>query len=139
MKLKSILLAAAIAILALVSPAYSADAQGAANVQLIKSFLHNVREAMAARDPAKIRAVAERYMAEDYVQHAKGMPPGREGFVEGLSHAPAGGARPAPKDLYFFGDGEYVIWVSEGMEPGKVLFNMVRVVNGKMKEHWDSN
>lgn len=43
-----------------------------------------------------------------------------------------------PKDLYFVGDGELVVWVSEGMEPGKLDFNMVRIVNGKMKEHWDS-
>lgn len=139
MKLKSILLAAASAISILVSPAFAADAQAAANVQLIKRFLHDLREAMAARDPAEVRAVAERYMAEDYVQHAKGMPPGRDGFIEELSHLPPGGARPAPKDLYFVGDGEFVIWVSEGIEPGKLLFNMVRVVDGKMKEHWDSN
>lgn len=161
MKLRPILLTAAVAMFAMVGPAHSADQQGAAGVQLIKSFLKDIRGAMASKDPARVRAVAERYMDEDYVQHSRGLAPGREGFIKGMSAAvtggpppgapsgpppsgaaPAGpppGAPPTPKDLYFLGDGEYVIWVSEGMESGKLLFNMVRVVDGKMKEHWDSN
>jgi predicted SnoaL-like aldol condensation-catalyzing enzyme len=146
----------AIAMFAIVTPAHSADPQGAASVQVIKHFLKDIREAAGTRDPDKVRAVAERYMAEDYIQHSSDFPPGREGFIKGMSDmlksgpppgspppgAPAGspppGAMPMPKDLDFFGDGEYVVWVSESMEPGKLLFNMVRVVNGKMKEHWDS-
>ncbi len=150
---------------------HAAGKQEAANVQLIKDFLRDIRAVMGSRDPAKVRAVAERYMDPDYIQHSKIYPPGREGFIKGFSAgpsgAPPGGAAPPgasaggppgappsgksavglppgppggklPKDLYFFGDGEFVIWVSEGMEPGKLDFNMVRVVNGKMKEHWDS-
>lgn len=149
----------------------AADKQGAANVQLVKDFLKDVRVAAGSRDPAKVRAVAERYIDVDYLQHAKGMEPGREGYIKGMSSPPTGGppggappgaapsgpppagapaggppngpppggAMPAwPKDLYFIGDGEFVVWVSEGMQPGKLVFNMVRVVNGKLKEHWDS-
>lgn len=152
MKLRSILWSAA-AMIAIAGPAYSAETQGAANVQVVKSFLKDIREAMASRDPAKVRAVAEHYMDKDYIQHSSGYAPGREGFIKGMSSVvtggggpppgapPAGGASsgppPTPKDLYFLGDGEIVVWVSEGMEPGKLMFNMVRVVDGKMKEHWD--
>lgn len=128
----------------------AADKQGAANVQLIKDFLRDIRVAMMSRDSAKARAVAERYMDEDYIQHSKNYAPGREGFIKSMSamppgpppgasaSGPPGGAMPTPKDLYFIGDGEFVVWVSEGMAPGKLDFNMVRVVKGKMKEHWDS-
>lgn len=131
----------------------AADKQGAANVQLIKDFLRDIRAASASQDPGNVRAVAERYMDADYIQHAKGIAPGRDGFIKGMSAlqsgpppgAPPGGppggppgAMPTPKDLYFVGDGELVVWVSEGMQPGTLIFNMVRVANGKMKEHWDS-
>lgn len=167
MFMRSLGLSAALAMFAMAGPAHAADAQGAAAVQVIKSFLKDIREAMASRDPARVRAVAERYMDEDYVQHARGLASGREGFIKGMSTmvtsgpppgappgapsgappgapsgAPSGappGPPPTPKDLYFLGDGELVVWVSEGREPGKLVFNMVRVVNGKMKEHWDSN
>lgn len=118
--------------------------QGAANVQLLKSFLADIRPAAASGDPKKLRAVVERYMSADYVQHAAGLPPGREGYIQMMSMAFKAGPPPggAPKDVHFFGDGEYVVWVSEmpsetGKAP-KLLFNMMRVADGKLKEHWDS-
>lgn len=121
-----------------------ATGQGAANVQLLKSFLAEIRPVAASGDPKQLRALVERYMSADYVQHGVGLPPGREGYIQMMSMAfkappPPGGV---PKDLYFFGDGEQVVWVSEMPgEPGKapkLLFNMMRVVDGKFKEHWDS-
>lgn len=152
MRLRVLLLS--IAWFAAVGPVHSADSQGAAGVRIIKSFLTDVRAAMGTRDPAKVRAVAERYMAEDYIQHASEFAPGREGFISTMTDAlnkPPPAATPAPgeaspkgapampKDLHFFGDGEFVVWVSESREPGKLVFNMVRIVDGKMKEHWGSN
>lgn len=152
MKLRTLLLP--IALFAAVGPVHSADSHGEAGVQIIKSFLTDVRAAMGTRDPAKVRAVAERYMAEDYIQHSSQFASGREGFISTMTDAlnnppPAAmsapgeaspkGAPAMPKDLHFFGDGEFVVWVSESREPGKLVFNMVRLVGGKMKEHWGSN
>lgn len=152
MKLRTLLLS--IALFAAVGAVHSADSQGAAGVQIVKSFLTDVRAAMRTRDPAKVRAVAERYMVDDYIQHSSEFAPGREGFISTMTDAlnkPPPAAMPAPgeaaakgtpampKDLHFFGDGEFVVWVSENREPGKLVFNMVRIVDGKMKEHWSSN
>lgn len=152
MKLRTLLLS--IALFAAVGSVHSADSPGAAGVQIVKGFLTDIRAAMGTRDPAKVRAVAERYMDKDYIQHSNEFAPGREGFISTMTDVlnkpppaatpPPGGAAtkgaPAmPKDLHFFGDGEFVVWVSESREPGKLVFNMVRIVDGKMKEHWGSN
>ena len=51
---------------AFAAPARSAD-EGAANVQLAKNW---VRDIGAAKEPAQVRAVIERYMSPDYVQHS---------------------------------------------------------------------
>lgn len=177
MKFRNVVLSAAVLLSTSALEAKSPASDEAANVQLIKDFLTDTRAAMASHDPARARAVAERYMDVDYIQHSKGMKPGREGYIETMTSLAAGGPLPGgmppgappaggppppgalpagapsgalpsggamgapmtpPKDLYFVGDGELVVWVSEGMEPGKLDFNMVRIVNGKMKEHWDS-
>lgn len=161
MKYRTIILSVAVLLGASAVEAKSSASQGATNVELIKNFLTDTRAAMASHDAARARAVAERYMDVDYIQHSKGMKPGREGYIETMTTLAQGGPPPGPppaggaagpflqsgptsaplappRDLYFVGDGDLVVWVSEGLEPGKLDFNMVRVVNGKMKEHWDS-
>lgn len=160
-----------VAALAAAAPARAADALGQGNIKLVKQFLEDVRAAVMSPDRALgVRQVAERYMSTNYVQHAAGFPPGREGYITVMSRgfggpppgAPAGpppGAPPPgdqpggptggppggmglPKDLYFFADGDFVIWVSEmpgaSAAPAKLHFNMLRVVNGRFEEHWDS-
>lgn len=84
-------------------------------MQLFKSFLAEVCPAAASGDPAKLRAVVEHYMSADYTQHDAAFPSGREGYIQLMSAAfkappPPGGM---PKDVHFFGDGDYVIWVTE--------------------------
>lgn len=161
--LKSLVFAAAVAMMMVAGSANAADAQGAANVRTIKNFLSDIRQALVSGDPKNIRSVAEKYMSEDYVQHspvfAPGLfPPGREGYIQvmssmGLGKPPAG-APPAasappvgpPKDIYFLGDGELVVWVSEIPNPDSSKassptfdFNMIRVVDGKLAEHWSAH
>lgn len=174
MRFRRVILVAAAIFSFNATPGLAADREGAANVQLVKDFLRDIRATMASRDPAKARTVVEQYMDADYIQHSPGMEPGREGYLKTMTMAlsgvrppgapaignppggpppggppgalpggpppggPPGGVMSPPKDLYFVGDGEIVVWVSEGLEAGKLDFNMVRVVNGKMKEHWDS-
>jgi len=156
MKLKYIILSAALAIAAVTvgaSTVRAADAKGEANKQLVQNFLRDVRQAsMVDRDPKKLREVVERYMAENYVQHSSTFAPGREGYLQGMlkqfASAPQPNSAPPPKmkDLYFVGDGDLVVWVSEisSAESGpasapKYDFNMIRIENGKLAEHWGTH
>lgn len=136
--------------------------EGEANVALVKRFLADLRGAMMMGDPAKIRAVAERYMAADYIQHSSAFPPGREGYIavmtkftsgppqvaggpppgppQGAGGPPQGGL---PKDLQFVGNRDYVMWMSEappapGSSSPSYAFNMFRISGGKLMEHWGS-
>jgi predicted SnoaL-like aldol condensation-catalyzing enzyme len=126
-----------------------------ANKQLVKDFLQHIREVASTGDPAKIRAVVEQYMTEDYIQHAQGVAPGREGYLQDwLSRLKTGrtGKISAPKDLYFVADEDLVVWMSERPSPPDTTpdaatsgskpiydFNMVRIAKGKLAEHWDSH
>lgn len=138
--------------------ARAADAQGAANIQIVKNFLADFRQAMGSHDAAKVRAVIERFLSADFVDHAaRGYRKDREGYVESrlkmIDRVPLetpGGAAPnvgRPRDFNFVGDGELVAWASEGgagavpVPPGEsphLFFNMFRIVNGKITEHWNS-
>jgi predicted SnoaL-like aldol condensation-catalyzing enzyme len=139
---------------ALCGSAHAADAKGEANIAEVKQFLADTVAAAAQPDPTKaMRAVAERYISPDYIQHAAGYPPGREGFIQDtvrtLAHppspAPAGGEKAMPKDVYYFADGDYVVWASEvpvANDPTRktrLVFNVFKIVDGKFSEHWDSN
>jgi predicted SnoaL-like aldol condensation-catalyzing enzyme len=141
-----------------VSPSHAADAKGEANKQLVQNFLRDVRQAsMVDHDPKKVRQVVEQYMAENYIQHSAIFAPGREGYLQGMlkqfSNVPKEGApmppMPKMKDIYFLADGDLVTWVSEftSAEPGpasassapKYDFNMMRIENGKLAEHWGTH
>ncbi|EIZ78109.1 hypothetical protein WSK_3322 [Novosphingobium sp. Rr 2-17] len=134
--------------------------EGEANVAIVKRFLSDLRAAMMTGDAAKIRAVAERYMAADYIQHSSAFPPGREGYITAMTkfnfNAPPGaGGRPPgaggpppgaggmPKDLQFVGNRDYVMWMSEappgpGSTSPSYAFNAFRISKGKLVEHWGS-
>jgi predicted SnoaL-like aldol condensation-catalyzing enzyme len=121
----------------------------------VRDFLRDIRRAAATTDPETIRAVVERYMAVDYIQHSQGVAPGREGYLQGwlsrLKEMPQG-RMPMPSNLYFIAEGDLVVWISErpdmrAMSGGgsnavgrpKYNFNMVRIANGRLAEHRDSD
>ncbi len=97
--------------------------------------------------------LAPKYMAEDYIQHNPNISTGRAEFVKFFTMISAG--RP-PRDIQptlanppvvQFAKGDYValIWEREGkdpVDPTKTykynFFDVVRVQNGKVQEHWDS-
>lgn len=97
--------------------------------------------------------LAPKYMAEDYIQHNPNISTGRDAFVKFFGTMAAG--RP-PRDIQptlanppviQFAKGDYValIWEREGkdpVDPTKTykynFFDIVRVQNGKVQEHWDS-
>lgn len=116
------------------------------NVKLVKSFLADVRVAtFEHHDPTEIRAVTERYLAGDYIQHSKDMKPGRDGYADGMIQLAQGAGpklppMPVPQDLYWIADGDKVVWVSliklPGQDSPEFFFNMMRIQDGKIAEHW---
>jgi predicted SnoaL-like aldol condensation-catalyzing enzyme len=148
----------------LVQSVYAADAQGAANVELVKTYVRAVRVATFGNNPDQdLRPVAERYVSEDYVEHTYPMDrPGREGYIQMMLKraaarrnppassniaAPAAGVRSLDAVLSlkerYMSDGEYVIWatelpVADPKGAPTMSFNMVHIVDGKVTEHWAS-
>jgi predicted SnoaL-like aldol condensation-catalyzing enzyme len=145
--------------------ALAADPPGAANVELVKTYVRAVRVATFGDNPERdLRPVADQYISDDYVEHAYPVDkPGREGYILVMAKraaarrappassngaAPASGVRSLDRVLAlkerYMSDGDYVIWVTElpGADPKgppTMSFNMVHVVNGKVTEHWASS
>ena len=111
----------------------------------LKMVLDFWREVLVARHVD----LATKYMAEGYVQHNPNVPTGRSGFVEYFSRRPA---QPIPATLpnppiKTIAQGEYVvlIWDHEAQDPTDSsktykynTFDMFRVRDRKIQEHWDS-
>ena len=121
----------------------STDAKLAANKRFVYDFWREVFEA-AHLD------LAEKYMAEGYVQHNPNVPTGRAAFVDFFSKT----RKPEPikaewkdKPEITIVSGSYVFMMfkRELMDPDDpkktypaYWFDMVRVDNGLVQEHWDS-
>ncbi len=91
--------------------------------------------------------LAEKYMLEDYLEHNPNINTGRAAFVQAFSRRPVRDIKPAldPAPVIQFAKGPYVafIWEREGRDPAGAAykynaFDLVRVENGKVAEHWDS-
>jgi predicted SnoaL-like aldol condensation-catalyzing enzyme len=94
--------------------------------------------------------LAEKVMAPTYIQHNPNVPTGRAAFVEFFSRI----RKPEPlqaewknKPTLMFASGSYVFLIVKRAEkdpddPGKTYpaywFDMVRVDNGMIQEHWDA-
>jgi predicted SnoaL-like aldol condensation-catalyzing enzyme len=93
--------------------------------------------------------LAEKYMAESYVQHNPNVPTGRAAFVEFFSKV----AKPKPIEskvkaplVAVVAEGDLVVlaFAREGADPKDATkkytttwFDMFRIENGKIAEHWD--
>lgn len=116
------------------------DPQEAANKKLVYDFW---REVFVARNMAK----AEQYMDENYIQHNPNVPTGRAPFVAFFGRRPAEPPKPAIDDLVaILGDGNLVTLalrreLPDPTKPGTTYtttwFDMFRIENGKIVEHWD--
>ena len=91
-----------------------------------------------------------KYQADNYIQHNINVPTGRAGFVQffGRTGAPI---NPIPEKLanppvVQFAKGDFVVlvWEREGKDPADPsktykynTYDMLRMENGKVQEHWD--
>ena len=146
--MKSVRTIAAVALFALVagvSPLFAQSktmtAQEQANLKLVSDWWREVLQAGHTE-------LAEKYMAEDYLQHNPNISTGRAAFVQVFSRRAARDIKPAldPAPVIQFAKGPYVafIWEREAKDPkdGSAykynFFDIVRVENGKIAEHWDT-
>jgi predicted SnoaL-like aldol condensation-catalyzing enzyme len=93
--------------------------------------------------------LAPNYMAEGYVQHNPRVPTGRQAFIDFFSRV----RKPLPIEarvkaplVAILADGDLVVlsFVKEETEPQDptkryttTWFDMFRIVDGKIAEHWD--
>ena len=121
----------------------SADSRVAANKRLVYDFWREVFEGGHME-------LAERYMAESYVQHNPNVPTGRAAFVEFFSKF----AKPKPVEprvkaplVAVVAEGDLVVlsFVREAPDPKDATkkytttwVDMFRVEGGKIAEHWDA-
>ena len=121
----------------------SADPRQAANKRLVYDFWREVFEGGHLE-------LADKYLAESYIQHNPRVPTGRAGFVEFFGKL----ARPKPIEprvrapiVSIIAEGELVLlsFVREypdAREPGKTYtstwFDLFRVRDGRIVEHWDA-
>jgi len=124
-----------------------------ANMKLVADFYAALDEGNLQQ---RIRGIAEQYLKEDYNQHSesgRAAGAGREGFIRSFQQMPSGpppgaGAPPprAPAKVFIFSaQGDLVVRVSAlgmpatgGDSANSVIFNMFRIQDGKLAEHWDS-
>jgi len=119
----------------------SADPQRAANKRLVYDFWRSVLEGGHLE-------LADKYLAEGYVQHNPMVPTGRAGFVKFFSAF----AKPHPIEprvkaplVSIVAEGDLVVmsFVQDATDPKDqskyttTWFDMFRVENGRIAEHWD--
>jgi predicted SnoaL-like aldol condensation-catalyzing enzyme len=94
--------------------------------------------------------LAEKYQAEDYIQHNPNIPTGRAAFVKVFSRIPP--TNPIPEKLIrppvvegAKGDFVWLVFEDEAKDPhdpSKTYhydsLDLLRIQNGKIQEHWDS-
>ena len=140
--------------LASVSPAFAQDTPAEqANKQLVLDFYAALDQAMATGTaPARAQSIAETYLSPDYVQHAEALAnlpgPGtaRDKFIR-LTQSVPEGMPPIPPatvvSVMAQDDLVMILTRREAPDPAtgamktSYVFNMYRVSDGKLSEHWD--
>jgi predicted SnoaL-like aldol condensation-catalyzing enzyme len=120
----------------------SADARVAANKRLVYDFWREVFEGHHLE-------FADKYMAEGYIQHNPNVPTGRAGFLTFFGRF----AKPKTIEnrivapvVSILGEGDMVVLAfarenpdpkNPGQKYSTTWFDMFRIENGKIAEHWD--
>ena len=118
----------------------SDDPKLAANKKLVFDFW---REVFQARN----MELAPKYMAEDYIQHNPLVATGRKPFTDFFGQFEPQPVKPEIDNLVaLVAEGDYVVLafkreMPDPQNPGKTYtttwFDMLRIENGKIAEHWD--
>jgi predicted SnoaL-like aldol condensation-catalyzing enzyme len=138
--------------LAMGSPATAANTPTeAANKKIVLDFYAALNEATATNSmKQRIPDIAEKYLSPEYKQHTLTLPgPGtdREKLIRMFQGRPSGGttANPPQRTDAVMAEGDRVMLLTSRELPdpatGAVkrtyVFNMFRVKDGKLVEHWD--
>ena len=118
-------------------------AQEAANKKRVLDYYAELGKPDQAQ---RIAGIAERFVAPDYIQHQVGAKNGRDALVKDFQGPRPGSKTMAPAKLIaIMAEGDKVIQVTSrevpdpatgGTKPA-IIWNMFRIENGKMAEHWD--
>jgi predicted SnoaL-like aldol condensation-catalyzing enzyme len=122
--------------------AAQADQQLEQNKKLVLEFWREVLEAHHVE-------LASKYLAQGYIQHNPNVETGRDGFVNFFSRFPPSPIQPTLKNppIYVVASGDRVILIfeHEAADPHDASrkykynsFDMLRVADGKIQEHWDN-
>jgi len=124
-----------------------------ANMKLVTDFYSALDAANSAGTMAqRAREISERFISPDYVQHQEGPPTSgnaREAFIHSAESMPPGALPPAmrtpAKTVALMAEGDRVIQVTSREAPNPAggarevfIFNMFRIANGQLAEHWDA-
>jgi predicted SnoaL-like aldol condensation-catalyzing enzyme len=118
----------------------SDDPKLAANKKLVFDFW---REVLQARNVER----APEFMVEGYIQHNPTVPTGRAAFMKVFGQLPKQAVKPTIDDLVsIVAEGDLVVLgfrrtlpdlQNEGQTYTTTWFDMLRIENGKIAEHWD--
>ena len=139
MKIKYTVLLLGLAFGAIASPAFALTAEEQANKAIVLAQM----QAMAQRDVTK----ASSYLADGYIQHNPLVPTGKAGFVGFFTPRWAGqkpGVFTPPAEVVV--EGDLVMVMQKRVTPDPTAagstydaywFDLYRVDDGKIVEHWD--
>jgi predicted SnoaL-like aldol condensation-catalyzing enzyme len=144
MKITSVVAAALAVVACLVAGAEAAPSQTERNKAVVLEFWRVVFEAQNVE-------AAKSYLAEDYIQHNPLVKTGRAGFVEFFGkiwkqpRPVEARLRKPPELIIAEGDLVTLVWKRQLPEPTDKTktyeafwFDVLRVKDGKLVEHWDS-
>lgn len=95
------------------------------------------------QEPGRLVEALETFLADDFVQHAGRIPPGKQGSIDYLSGLAEGRANDNRTSHFarVISDGDLVLVhrlvTSDSNPRGTVFADLYRVRNGQVTEHWD--
>jgi len=117
--------------------AQSSSAQESKNQQMVLSWYRDVIVSGHVDQ-------APKYMADDYIEHDPAISGGRTGFVQHYSNASARPPMSKPAEAFAKGDYVVLVWERSDNDPKTstpykyFMYDVARVKNGKIQEHWDN-